>query len=66
MRTVQSGSASGVDDPAELLFAEMRPGSFGASESTLKMNIHNLVPLLVRHVLEAVIENTIRVHVSRV
>lgn len=51
-RTVEASSARGVDYTTELLFSEMRPGCLRARESALQMDLHNLIPLLIREVLE--------------
>lgn len=50
--TIDSSCASGVNDPAKLLLAEDGPGGLGARESTVQMNLGDLVPFLVGHVLE--------------
>ena len=50
--TIDTSSAGGIDDSAKLLFPEDWPCGFGACICALQMNLHDLVPFLVWHVLE--------------
>ena len=50
--TIETSSASSIDHAPKLLFTEDRPSSFRTCESTFEMDLNNLVPLLVWHVLE--------------
>jgi hypothetical protein len=50
--TVQSSSTGSIDNTAEFLFPEMGPSCLGARESAFQMDFHNLIPLLVGHVLK--------------
>lgn len=55
----QTRGRGSVDDTAILLFFEVRPGGTGNLVSTLDVDLHDEVPVLVGHVLEANIsENT--------
>lgn len=53
-RTVDTRSTCSVDDSTKLLFDEYGPGRPAARERPLQVHILNLVPFLIRHVLEAV------------
>ena len=52
-RTVEASSTSSVDNATKLLLAEEWPSGLCASECALQMNLRDLIPFLVRHVLEA-------------
>lgn len=54
--TVEAGGTSSVDNATELLLAEEGPGSLRACKRTLQMDLHDLVPFLVGHVLEASVD----------
>lgn len=49
----QTGSGGGVDDTTELLFPEVRPGGAGALVGASDMDLHDQVPVLILHVLQA-------------
>jgi len=59
--TVKTSSTRDVDHPAELLLTEQRPCSLGTGEGALEMDLNDLVPLLVRHVLETIAEGSANV-----
>lgn len=52
IHTVDTSSARSVNDTAELLLAEDGPGRLRAGIRAVQMNLGDLVPLLVTHVLE--------------
>jgi hypothetical protein len=51
--TEETGSRGGVDDTAVLLLSEVRPSSAGALVGASDVDLHDEVPVLVLHVLEA-------------
>ncbi len=52
-RTVEASGTSSVNNATKLLLAEEGPGGLCASECALQVYLHDLIPFLVRHVLEA-------------
>jgi hypothetical protein len=57
----ETSGRRGVDDPTILLFPKVWPCSSRALIRTLDMNVHNEVPVLILHVLEADIPKDARV-----
>ncbi len=49
---IDSCSTGRVDDASKLLFPEDRPSGLGTGECPLKVDFHDLIPLLVCHILE--------------
>jgi len=57
----ETGCRGGIDDSSILLFSEVWPCSSSTLIGTLDMNIHNKVPVLVLHILEADIPKDARI-----
>ena len=50
--TIDTGTGGGVDDSSELLLSEVRPACLGTSEGSLKVDLHDDVPVGFRHLHE--------------
>lgn len=50
--TIDTSSARSVNYTAKLLLSENRPRSLGARKRAVQMNLGDLIPFLITHVLE--------------